>query len=121
MLVGLMTLLVWAAFTACASVRIGEGSIDVAGPSYRRSIPVDEIVEVSFHREDASDHSLLNWAVVGKASSPAGVRLSLGGMLAAQILTTGGDNCKVFFASRGTADACVAAVSAVGGHRTLDT
>lgn len=116
LVVGLMALLVWAAFAARVSVRVGADNVDITGPFCRRSIPVDEIDEVSFHRENASGHSLLKWAVVGKASSPAGVRLSLGGTLAAQILTTGGDTYKVFFASRDTVDACVAIVAAVSAN-----
>lgn len=119
--IGVLVLLVWAVFSARISVRVGADTVEATGPFYRRSIPVDEIDEVSFHREDASDHSLLKWAVVGKASSPAGVRLSLGGTLAAQILTTGGDTYKVFFASRDTADACVVAVAAAVDRRSLDT
>lgn len=113
--VGVLALLIWAVFAAGISVRVGEETVEITGPFYRRSIPVDEIGEVSFHREDSSDHSLLNWPVVGKASSPAGVRLSLGGTLAARIRTTGRDTYKVFFPSRDTADACVAAVAEVAG------
>ncbi|GEC85654.1 hypothetical protein [Corynebacterium variabile] len=109
---GLLALLVWAAFAARVSVRVGARNVDIAGPFYRRSIPVDEIAEVSLHRESVADHSLIQWPVAGLASSPVGVRIGLGGMLGVRMRTTGGETYKVFLGTTSDGEACVAAVAA---------
>jgi hypothetical protein len=110
--VGILALLVWAAFAARVSVRVGEGHVDIAGPFYRRTIPVDAVDDVVLHRENVGDHSLINWPVVGRATSPAGVRLSLGGTLGPRIVTAAGETYTVFLSSTADAEACTAAISA---------
>ena len=85
--------------------------MDIAAPFYRRSIPVAEIAEDSLHRESAADHGLIQWPVAGLASSPAGVRIGLGGTLGPRITTTTGETYKVFLSTTAEAEACVAAVA----------
>ena len=110
--VGILALLIWAAFIARVWVRVGEENVDIAGPFYRRTIPVGDIDDVVLHREDAGDHSLVNWPVVGRATTPAGVRLSMGGTLGPRIATTAGETYTVFLSSTADAEACTSAISA---------
>ncbi|WP_297006229.1 hypothetical protein [uncultured Corynebacterium sp.] len=112
-IVAVLLLLVWASFTARVSVRVGKDAVEVRGPFYRRTIPVAKFAEVTVHREGAADHSWLNWPVVGRATSPAGVRMSLSGTVGARIRTTAGEKYTVFLATPAEAEACVAAVKAL--------
>lgn len=107
---GILALLVWSVFAARISVTVGQDTVDVAGPFYRREIPVSEITDVNVRREDEKDHSWLKWPVVGKAATPPGVRISLGGVMGARITTTTGETWTVFLSGRGQADECVAEV-----------
>lgn len=111
LVVGLLALLVWAAFAARVSVRVGEETVDISAPFYRRSIPVLEIAEVSLNRESVADHGLIQWPVAGLASSPVGVRIGLGGSLGPRITTTTGDTYKVFLGTTAEAESCVAALA----------
>lgn len=108
--VALLALLFWSVSVTRLSVRVGQDAVEVSGPFYRREIPVARITQVTVHREDGNDHSWLKWPVVGKASRPPGVRISLGGVMGVRITTTTGETWTVFLSERGQADACAAAV-----------
>ena len=105
---------VWAAVGPRLTVSVGQETVDVAGIFYRRSIPVGQIDSVTVAPDDGMNHGLLNWPVTGRATSPAGVRLNLGGSAALQIRTTAGERYNVVFPTNAEAlecrDAIVAAV-----------
>lgn len=111
LVVGFLALLVWAAFAVRVSVRVGEGTVEITAPFYRRSIPVAEIAEVSLNRESAADYGMTLWPVAGLASSSVGVRIGLGGSLGPRITTTTGETYKVFLGTTAEAEACVAALA----------
>ncbi len=108
--VAFLALLFWSASAARVSVSVGQDVVEVSGPFYRREIPVAEIAEVSVHRENQNDHSWLKWPVVGKASTPPGVRIGLGGVMGARITAGTGEMWTVFLSGKGQADECVAAI-----------
>jgi hypothetical protein len=108
-----LVLLVWMVFGARISVVVGPETVEISAPFYRRSIPVGEIVGATLHRRDGADESLLNWPVVGRATSAVGVRLSMGGTLGPRIVTTAGEKYTVFLSSTAEAETCTGAISAV--------
>jgi hypothetical protein len=85
----------------------------VAGTFYRRSISVGQIDSVTVAPDDGMNHGLLNWPVTGKATSPDGVRLNLGGSAALQIRTTAWERYNVVFATNADALACRDAIITV--------
>lgn len=115
--VGLVALLVWAAFTARVSLRVGEDGVEVSGPFYQRLIAAADIDAVKAQRDDGMSPSLVHWPVVGRATSPGGVRLNLGGRYGIQIGTTTGERYTVVLDSEDDARTAVLAVQElVAGH-----
>ena len=104
---------VWAAVGPRLTVSVGEETVDVAGIFYRRSMPVGQIDSVTVAPDDGMNHGLLNWPVTGRATSPDGVRLNLGGSAALQIRTKEGERYNVVFATNADALACRDAIIAV--------
>lgn len=102
----ILLFVVWAAVGVRLTVSVGKKTVDVAGTFYRRSIPVGQIDTVTVAPDDGMNHSLLNWPVTGRAVSPAGVRLNLGGSAALQIRTTVGERYNVVFATNTEALEC---------------
>lgn len=104
---------VWAAVGPRLTVSVGRETVDVAGIFYRRSVPVWQIESVTVAPDDGMNHGLLNWPVTGRARSPEGVRLNLGGSAALQITTTAGERYNVVFPTNADALACRDVIIAV--------
>lgn len=116
LVVVVLLFVIWAAFGLRLTVSVGKETIDVAGTFYRRSIPVGQIDSVTVAPDDGMNHGLLNWPVTGRAASPDGVRLNLGGSAALRIRTTAGERYNVVFDTNAGALECRDAIIAEVGR-----
>ncbi|WP_130839095.1 hypothetical protein [Corynebacterium neomassiliense] len=98
-------------FFAVVRVRVGGGTVEITGPFYRRRFPVDHIGSVTVAPDDGMNHGLVNWPVIGRATSPEGVRLNLGGSAAVRVTTVTGERYTVVFPTDADALACRDAVA----------
>lgn len=70
---------VWWCFFAKISLTVTPGRIRILAPLYSRTVELGSDTEVSLKTDDGVNHGLVNWPVTGRASSPAGLRLNMGG------------------------------------------
>lgn len=90
------------------------GVVAVHAPFYRRSIKVSDVASVSACEDDGHNRGLLNWFVVGRATSLSGVRVNTGGKARVDLSTTTGERYEVVVDSMGQAEAIVKAIRDAG-------
>ncbi|RRD60325.1 hypothetical protein [Leucobacter sp. OH1287] len=70
---------VWWCFFAKISLTVTPGRIRILAPLYSRTVELGSDTEVSLKTDDGVNHGLVNWPITGRVSSPAGLRLNMGG------------------------------------------
>lgn len=68
----------WCGF-AKITLDVTSSALKVSGPLYRRTFDISTVVEVKVAKDNGLNASIVNWPVTGRASSPSGVRLNMGG------------------------------------------
>lgn len=96
--------------TITVEVDQASGIVAVRAPFYRRSIKVSDVASISACEDDGHNRGLLNWFVVGKATSPSGVRLNTGGKARVDLSTTAGERYEVVVDTMAQAEAIVKAI-----------
>lgn len=86
------------------------GIIALSAPFYRRSVKVSHVASVSACEDDGHNRGLLNWFVVGRATSPHGVRLNTGGKARVDLSTMTGERYEVVVDTMAQAEAIVNAI-----------
>lgn len=106
-MVVVFAVLLWGVFGMKIRVDVGEDAVRFTAPFYGLDVPLERIDRVELLRDNGLNPGLVNWPVVGRTESPAGVRLNLGGSAALRVTVGGGaQKITTVFRDTATAQAC---------------
>lgn len=97
----LLAVTAWWTFTARIEVTVAEGRVSLAGPFWRRQLPLSGIADVQTGPDTGLNPGLVNWPVT---RSHGLVRLNMGGKVAVTWSMSTGDRYQVVVDAQDTAD-----------------
>lgn len=100
----------WASVGQTITVTVDDQTLSLRAPFYRREIPLRLITSAEAQPDDGMTHGLVNWFVVGRASSPEGVRLNTGGKARVDLTTSANERYVIVVDTMSQAEQIVSAL-----------